>query len=104
MAKNALGELAAKLSDKHILIAADLKAEVLDGLDVSVIAERIASRHKDSTTLGVVNSEEVVSIIKEMELDKAPHPIEVIHKAGFRPAAAEIDADYRISKNVVEKS
>jgi DNA polymerase II small subunit len=104
MAKNALGELAAKLSDRHILIAADLKAEVLDGLDVSVIAERIASRHKDSATLGVVNSEEVVSIIKEMELDKAPHPIEVIHKAGFRPAAAEIDANYSVSKNVVEKS
>ena len=104
MAKNALGELAAKLSDRHILIAADLKAEVLDGLDVSVIAERIASRHKDSTTLGVVNSEEVVSIIKEMELDKAPHPIEVIHKAGFRPAAAEIDANYSISNNEIERS
>ena len=51
MAKNVLGELAAKLSDKHILIAADLKPEILDGIDVSVIAERIASRHKDRERL-----------------------------------------------------
>ena len=103
MAKNMLGELAAKLSDKRILIAADLKPDILEGLDVSVLAERIASRHNDSAGF-VVNSEEISGIIKEMELEKAPSPIEVIHKSSFRPVASEIDADYSISNNGVEKS
>jgi DNA polymerase II small subunit len=104
MAKNAVGELANKLSDRRILIAADVKAEMLDGLDVDALAERVVARHKDDASLSVVNSEEILGIIKEIELERLPAPIEVVHKPGFRPLASEIDANYRISSKEVEKS
>lgn len=104
MTKNAVGELASKLSDRRILIAADVKAEMLDGLDVNVIAERVADRHKNDANVSVVNSEEISNIIKEIELERLPAPIEVVHKPGFRPVSSEIDADYRIGSKEVEKS
>jgi DNA polymerase II small subunit len=104
MAKNAAGELAAKLSEKRILIAADVSAAVLDGIDIGLIAERIAGRHKDEAGISIVNSEEISNIVKEIELEKAPAPIEVIRKPGFRPMASEIDADYVISNKEIEKS
>ena len=99
-----MGELAGKLSERHILISADVKAEVLDGLDIGTLADKILGRHTDETGMSVVNSEEIAGIIKEMELEKAPLPIEVSRKPEFRPLASEMDANYSISNREIEKS
>lgn len=104
MAKSILGELAGKLSEKHILIAADVNAEILDGFDIGLIADKIASRHKLDTGISIASGEEIGNVIKEIELEKAPAPIEVIHRPNFRPLASEIDADYSISNKEVERS
>jgi DNA polymerase II small subunit len=104
MSKNILGELAGKLSEKRIVLAGDVKAESLDGLDLTVISDRIAARHQGVEGISVVNDAEISGIIKEIELEKAPIPIEVVRKPGFRPEASEIDAEYSISAKEVEKS
>jgi DNA polymerase II small subunit len=97
-------DLVKRLSKLGILISADVDAKILEGIDVDDLASRIIERRSQDATLSIVNNAEIESIISELQMEKAPTPIEIIQKPEYRSEASDIDADYKISNREIEYS
>ncbi len=102
--ETAVKDLVKKLSKLGVLVAADVEPQSLDGFDVEDIASRIIERRVSDSNLNIVNNLEIAAIIDEIQLEKAPKPIEVIQKPEFRAEASEMDARYSIANHEIEYS
>lgn len=102
-AEDMLGELAKRLAGSGILVAADVDASSFGNTDMEIVAARIIERHKRESGICVVNSQEIRDICGEIAIEKAPVAIEVSRKSDFRPAAADVDADYLIKNKGLER-
>ena len=104
MPEDIIKELASRLSSTGILVAADINQENLKLIDTELLVSKIISRRSGASGLSIVNNDEILNIIREMELEKTPMPVEVMHRSGFKPLAAEIDANYGIKYREVERA
>lgn len=102
--ENAVKELVKRLSKVGVLVAADVKQESIQGFDIDDIASRIIERRIADPAMDMVNGTTLDSIIDEIQLEKAPKPIEVLQKTEFTAEASGIDANYSISNREIEYS
>ena len=102
--EKAVKTLVKTLSKVGVLVAADVKPESLDGFNVDDISTRIIERRATDPGMAIVNSTDIKNIIDEIQLEKAPRPIEIIQKPEYKAYASEIDANYNISNNGIECS
>ena len=102
--ENALKELVRVLSQSKILVSADVRADVLEGVEVDLLASKLIDTHKADTALAVINETEIRQTIEGLRVDKAPLPVEVIRSADFKPYASDIDARYSISNKPAERA
>jgi DNA polymerase II small subunit len=100
----AVTELVKKLSKMGFLVSADVKDEDLSGFDTDVIASRVKERRVSDSNLNIVNGAEILGIVEEIKLEKAPKPIEIIQKSDFKAYASEMDAQYSITNKEIEYS
>jgi DNA polymerase II small subunit len=100
----AVTELVKKLSKMGFLVSADVKDEDLSGFETDVIASRIKEGRTFDSSLNVVDGAEILGIVEEIKLEKAPKPIEIIPKGEFRAYASEVDAQYSITNKETEYS
>jgi DNA polymerase II small subunit len=89
-------ELATKLSQARIFLASDAQTAVVDGIDVDLLVSKIIELHKNAQDTVFINAEEISGLVEDIMTEKAPEPIEVVHKAEFKPLAAEFAADFKI--------
>ena len=102
--ETAIKELVKRFSKLGMLVGADVKAESLDGFNVDDLASRIIERRASNPDLNIITNAVIEEIIDEIQLEKAPKPIEIIQKAAYRAQASDIDADYKISNREIEYS
>jgi len=102
--ESAVKELVKRFSKLGMLVGADVKAESLEGFSVDDIASRIIEKKAADPDLTIITNAVIEQIIDEIQLEKAPKPIEIIQKAEFRSQASDIDADYKISNREIEYS
>lgn len=102
--ENAAKELVKRLSKLGVLVAADVKPEALDGFNIDDIASRVIERRVSDSSFNIVNSTDIKNIIEEIRLEKAPKPIEIIHKPEYAAQASEIEAHYSIESREIEYS
>lgn len=102
--ETAVKELVKKLSKLGVLVAADVKSETVHGFDIEDIVSRIIERRVSDTSLNIVNKAEIENIVNEIQLEKAPIPIEIIHKSEFKASASDVDANYSITNSITEYS
>ena len=95
--KDALKELSTTLSQARILLAADVDAALVKGMDTNMLVARLIELHKSDTGISVATKAEISAIADEIRTEKTPVPVEVIRQAGFKPSAAEVDALYKIT-------
>ncbi len=95
--KDVLKELSTTLSQARILLAADVDAKLVEGVDVNALVTRLVELHKNDMEISIVNRAQVVFIIDDIEREKAPTTVEVIPEAEFKPTAADVDALYQIT-------
>jgi DNA polymerase II small subunit len=100
----ALKELVAKLSKSGILLSAGTESFEIDESGIESIASKLIERHKGDTAQSIVGKEELANVVKELELEKSPMLVEAIHESGFKPVAADIDAQYSIDTMHEESS
>jgi DNA polymerase II small subunit len=89
-------ELVAKLSKAGIMLSAGTESFEIEESGIENIASKLIERHKGDTVQSIINKEELANVVKELELEKSPMVVEAIHEAGFKPVAADIDAQYSI--------
>jgi len=104
MAGEEVKELVKRLSKLSVLVAADVKPESLQGLEIEDIASRIIERKLSDASFNIISNYDIQNIINETKLEKAPQPIEVIQKPEFSAYASEIDANYSTENNEIEYS
>lgn len=97
-------ELARRLSEFGILLAADVTDTSIGEVDINILLTKIMELKNDSAgPIKIVSNSEIIKIVKDIEeiseSAKAPIPIEVNRSSGFVPFASEISADYRILNN-----
>ncbi len=98
-------ELVRILSLSRVVLSGDVKPELLEGIDIDVLANRIISSKKESAALLVIKSDDIIKELEEMgKVDKAPLPIEVIRSSDFKPFAMEMDANYSINNRKTERT
>lgn len=102
--ENNVKELVKQLSKLGVLVSGDVSSSSLDGLDVESITSRVIERRVSDSNLNIINDMDIQNIIEEIKLEKAPKPIEIIHKAEFKSYASEIDAKYSIINKEIEYS
>ena len=93
---NAVGNLVKKLEGKGILLSSDVDNTLLEGIDIDLVSSKLIEKHSDSSQMLVVGSDVIRGIIDELKTDKAPLPLDIKARAGFRAAAAEVEARYSI--------
>jgi DNA polymerase II small subunit len=103
-AENAVKGLVKRLSKLGVLVAGDVKPESLEGFNIDDIASRIIEKRVSDPNLNIITSAEIGKIIEEIQLEKAPKPVEIIQKPEFRAYASEIDANYSIANSEIEYS
>ncbi len=96
MPSAALKELVAKLSKSGILLSAGTDSFEIGESGIDSIASKLIEHHKNDTTQKIVGKEELANVVKELEMEKSPVIVEAIHEAGYKPIAADIDAQYSI--------
>jgi DNA polymerase II small subunit len=93
----AIKELVAKLSKSGILLSAGTESFEIEEASVEAVAAKLAERHKgDAKQSIIVGKEELENVMKELEMEKIPVAVEAVHEAGYRPVAADVDAQYSI--------
>lgn len=103
--ENSVKELVRMLSQSKIFLSGDIGATLVKGVDLDLLASKIIESRKDSTsTLMVIDADEVKRIITGLKVDKAPMPIEVIRSADFKPVAADIEANYKVANKPPERA
>ncbi len=101
---NAVGNLVKKLEGKGILLSSDVDNALLEGIDIDMVSGKLIEKYPDPSAIQVVGSGVIKDIIEELKTDKAPVPLEIKAKAGFRPAAAEVEARYSIGNGKQQES
>ena len=96
-----VGELAAKLSKYGLLLAADVDASPIAGIDLDALASRLAPLGREGE-LVVVSNEQLADTVQGILGEKVPMPIEIERPLTFKPMAAEIDANYSIHNRQAE--
>lgn len=100
--KDPAKELSTALSQARILLAADVDASVLKGLDLNTLVTELVELHKNDAGISIANKEQILAIAEETKLEKSPRPVEVLRQSGFSAAAADIDSDYHINQRGIE--
>ncbi len=93
---NAVGNLAKKLEGKGILLSSDVDNLLLEGIDIDLISGKLVEKYPNPESVQIVDATVIKGIVEELKIDKAPVPLEIKARVGFRPAAAEVEARYSI--------
>ncbi len=93
---NALKELSQTLSQARILLAADVREELIKNVDQNLLIARLIELHKNDTDTSIADTAQISAIIEQINSEKMPKPVEVIQRSEFRSKASEVDAYYRI--------
>lgn len=95
--KDVLKELSATLSQARILLAANVDAKLLDGVDANALVTRLIELHKNDEGVSIADRDQISAIVADIEKEKGPVDVEVIRSSTFKPAAADVDAVYQIT-------
>ncbi|HVC58691.1 MAG TPA: DNA-directed DNA polymerase II small subunit [Candidatus Acidoferrales bacterium] len=102
--ENVIKDLVSRLSRANILVAGDIRPDLVNELNSELILSRLLERYKNLEKLAIVNNEEIENIVKALDLEKAPMPIEIVQKTDFLPMASEVDARYTVTNNPIERA
>ncbi len=98
--QNAVKDLVKQLSKLGVLVAADVLPESLEALDIDAIISRVIERRVSDSSFNIINNDDIKNMLEEIQLEKAPRPIEIIQKPEFRAEASEMDANYSITTRI----
>ena len=102
--ENVIKDLVSRLSRANILVAGDIKPGMVNELNSELILSRLLERYRNLEKLAIVNNEEIENIVRELDTEKAPMPIEIRARTDFLPMASEVDARYTITNNPIERA
>lgn len=96
------GELVKLLSKSHVLVGADLDFSLVKDIDADLIVSKLMEANSNGGPL-ILNRMAAERISAEMQSDKAPKPIEVMRPTSYKPAAAEVHAEFKIQNTEIER-
>jgi len=102
IARGSLKQLTTALSKAGMLIGGDIEEGMLSEIDPSALAYELIENKKSDEALHIVTKDELQKAIDRIMEQKQPIKIEVSRSADYKPLAAEIDAQYKISGRAVE--
>ncbi len=88
-------DLANRLSGK-VIISSDITDEDLKGFDIEALAGQIVSHFEGKEGAKLLDAKTLKEITGAVPVEKAPIQVEVIRPSGYKPAAKDVEADYRI--------
>ncbi len=101
--QKAVKELVKALSQSKIVLSGDVTDDVLEGIDISLLASKL-EEGSDGSTLRIVSAITIKATIDELKAVKMPLPMEVLRSSDFNPIAAEYDASYAINSKASERA
>ncbi len=94
-------ELTSKLSKYGLLLSTGVDVDSIAGMDLDVIVSRLGEFRKEGEPV-VIDNEKLSAVVRAIQGEKSPKPIEIERPAAFSPSASEIDALYKITNKQAE--
>ncbi len=95
--------MASKFAASKLLLSANADISAISNADIdALIAKLVEMNPEVSKGIVVVDNSMISAAMINLELEKAPMPIEINRSSEFKPLAAEIEADYRMEKRPIE--
>jgi DNA polymerase II small subunit len=95
---DSLQSLSRTLSQARILLAADVDADLVKGVDINVIISRLIEIHKNDNSISIADRAEISSILEQIKIEKMPKPIELARGTNPNTMASNVESDYEIYK------
>ena len=98
-----LVELANRLSGK-VILSSEITGGDLAGIDIESLIAHVVERFESKGAIGVLNRDELKTIIGSLSERKEPVQVEVIRSSDFKPAAKEVSARFTARSAKIERT
>ncbi|MEM0149868.1 MAG: DNA-directed DNA polymerase II small subunit [Candidatus Micrarchaeaceae archaeon] len=105
--KELLKELSKLLSQSNLLLSADIDVAAIKNANLDALSAKLTELNQSVSGITIVNMEMLRKALSELDAEsasKAPVPIEVKRASGFKPVAAEIEAEYQIKNRPSDRA
>lgn len=103
MTDDRLVELANRLSGK-VILSSEITGGDLAGIDIESLIAHVVERFESKGAIGVLNRDELKTIIGSLSERKEPVQVEVIRSSDFKPAAKEVSARFTARSAKIERT